>query len=49
MLLAVNQAYFGALQAQAVVKVAQETITQRQQLFDQISTLAQNKLSRTSM
>jgi outer membrane protein len=43
-LLAVNQAYFNALQAQAVVKVAQETVTTRKQLFDQISALAQNKL-----
>jgi outer membrane protein len=43
-LLAVNQAYFNALQAQAVVKVAQETVTTRNQLFDQISALAQNKL-----
>jgi len=43
-LLAVNQAYFNALQAQAVVKVAQETVTMRKQLFDQISALAQNKL-----
>jgi outer membrane protein len=43
-LLAVNQAYFNALQAQAVVKVAQETVAARKQLFDQISALAQNKL-----
>lgn len=43
-LLAVNQAYFGTLQAKAVVKVAEETVATRKQLFDQISALAQNKL-----
>jgi outer membrane protein len=43
-LLAVNQAYFNTLQAQAVVKVAQETVATRKQLFDQISALAENKL-----
>ncbi len=43
-LLAVNQAYFNTLQAQAVVRVAQETVTTRKQLFDQISALAENKL-----
>jgi len=43
-LLAVNQAYFGALQAKAVVKVAEETVATRKQLFEQISALAQNKL-----
>jgi outer membrane protein len=43
-LLRVNQAYFNALQAQAVVKVARETVAARQQLFDQVTTLAQNKL-----
>ena len=43
-LLAVNQAYFNALEAQAVVKVAEETVAARKQLFDQISALAQNKL-----
>ena len=39
-----NQAYFNALQAQAVVKVAIETVAARQQLSDQVTTLAQNKL-----
>jgi outer membrane protein len=43
-LLRVNQAYFDALLAQAVVKVAQETVAARQLLADQVSTLAQNKL-----
>ena len=43
-LLRVNQAYFNALQAQAVVKVARETVAARQQLFDQVTTLMQNKL-----
>ena len=43
-LLRVNQAYFNALQAQAVVKVALETVAARQQLSDQVTTLAQNKL-----
>ena len=43
-LLAVNQAYFNTLQAKAVVKVAQETVANRQQLFEQISALAANKL-----
>jgi outer membrane protein len=43
-LLRVNQAYFDALLAQAVVKVAQETVAARQLLVDQITTLAQNKL-----
>jgi outer membrane protein len=43
-LLRVNQAYFDVLLAQAVVKVAQETVAARQLLVDQVSTLAQNKL-----
>lgn len=43
-LLHVNQAYFDALRAQGVVKVAQETIAARQLLYDQVSALAQNKL-----
>lgn len=43
-LLRVNQAYFNALQAQAVVRVARETVAARQQLFEQVTTLAQNKL-----
>ena len=43
-LLRVNQAYFGALRSQAVVKVAQQTVSARQQLADQVGQLAQNKL-----
>jgi outer membrane protein len=43
-LLRVNQAYFGVLRSQAVVKVAQETVSARQLLADQVSQLAQNKL-----
>lgn len=43
-LLRVNQAYFNALQSQAVVRVARETVAARQQLFDQVTALAQNKL-----
>ena len=43
-LLAVTQAYFNALQAEAMVKVAEETVAARKQLYDQIAALAQNKL-----
>src|SRR5580658_6544358 len=43
-LLRVNQAYFGVLRSQAVVKVAQETVAARQLLADQVGQLAQNKL-----
>jgi len=43
-LLRVNQAYFQALQAQALVKVADETVAARQLLVDQVTALAQNKL-----
>jgi outer membrane protein len=43
-LLSVNQAYFQALQAQGLVKVAQETVAARQLLVDQVSALAQGKL-----
>ena len=43
-LVAVNRAYFDALQAQALVQVAQETVRERQTLADQVSTLAKNKL-----
>jgi outer membrane protein len=43
-LLHVNQAYFQALQAQALVKVANETVAARQLLVDQVTELAQNKL-----
>lgn len=43
-LLRVNQAYFNALRSQALVKVAQQTVSARQSLADQVSALAQNKL-----
>lgn len=43
-LLRVNQAYFDALRAQAVVKIAQQTVAARQLLVDRVGTLAQNKL-----
>jgi len=43
-LLRVNQAYFQTLQAQALVKVADETVAARQLLVDQVTALAQNKL-----
>jgi len=43
-LLQVNRAYFDVLHAQAVVKVAQETVGTRQLLSDQVSELGKNKL-----
>jgi len=43
-LLRVNQAYFGTLRAQAMVKVAQETVAARQLLVDQVTALYNNKL-----
>ncbi len=43
-LLAVNRAYFGVLRAEAVLKVAVETVKARQILADQITTLEKNKL-----
>jgi outer membrane protein len=43
-LLRVSQAYFRVLRSQAVVKVAQETVSARQLLADQVGQLAQNKL-----
>jgi outer membrane protein len=43
-LLQVNVSYFGALEAQAVLQVAQQTLDTRQLLFDQVSLLASNKL-----
>ncbi|MGD0360710.1 MAG: TolC family protein [Bryobacteraceae bacterium] len=43
-LLHVNQAYFEALRAQALVKVADETVAARQLVVDQVTALAQNKL-----
>jgi outer membrane protein len=43
-LLAVNRAYFGVLRAEAVLKVAEETVRARQILTDQVTTLEKNKL-----
>jgi outer membrane protein len=43
-LLGVNQAYFGVLRAQALVRVAQETVAARQLVVDQVTALTQSKL-----
>ncbi len=43
-LLLVDAGYFGALQAQAVLRVAQQTLDTRQLLLDQVTALATNKL-----
>jgi outer membrane protein len=43
-LLAVNNAFFNLLQAQAVLTVAQETVKERQTVADQVDALYQNKL-----
>jgi outer membrane protein len=43
-LLDVDRAYFGALRAQAVLRVAQATVEARQLAFDQTSALAQGNL-----
>ncbi len=43
-LLRVNQAYYDTLHAQALVKVADETVAARQLLVDQVTSLAQSKL-----
>ena len=40
----VDGSYYGVLQAQAVEKVAELTITNRELLFDQVSILASNKI-----
>jgi outer membrane protein len=42
--LQVDTAYFAALGAQSVLRVAQQTVTARQLLLDQVSALASNKL-----
>jgi outer membrane protein len=42
--LQVNRAYYDVLHAQAVIKVAQQTIDARQLLSDQVTELAKNKL-----
>lgn len=43
-LLQADRAYFQALEAQAVLKVAEETVKTRQLVADQVSELAKNKL-----
>ncbi|MFY9528317.1 MAG: TolC family protein [Candidatus Acidiferrales bacterium] len=43
-LLRVDQAYFGVLKAQAVLKVAEETVKDRQLVADQVSTMAKSQL-----
>jgi outer membrane protein len=43
-LLQVNVGYFSALEAQAVLHVAEQTVATRQVLLDQVSVLASNKL-----
>jgi len=43
-LAAVNNAYYGTLRAQALVRVAQETVAARQLLVNQVTALAQNNL-----
>jgi outer membrane protein len=43
-LLQVNRAYFGALRAQTVLVVAEQTVGARQLIVDQITTLANSKL-----
>lgn len=43
-LLAVDQAFYGALQAQAVLAVAKQTVSARQAVADQVDALYQSKL-----
>jgi outer membrane protein len=43
-LLAVDSTFFSALQAQAVVRVAEQTITNRQLFLDQVTALASNRI-----
>jgi len=43
-ILAVDEAYFNVLRAQALVKVAQQTVTERQLVVDQVTALAKSKL-----
>jgi outer membrane protein len=43
-ILDVNRAYFDVLHAQAVIKVAQQTVSARQLLSDQVTELAKNSL-----
>jgi outer membrane protein len=46
-LLAVSRAYFGLLRAEAVVKVADQTVAARQLVVDQVTALAESKLKST--
>lgn len=46
-LLAVNRAYFGELRAEAVLKVAQQTVAARQLVADQVGALARSNLKST--
>lgn len=46
-LFAVDSAFYAALQAQAVTRVAQQTVTNRQALLEQISAYATNQLRST--
>jgi outer membrane protein len=43
-LVATDQAFYGALQTQAVLRVAEQTVASRQLLADQVSALAKSKL-----
>jgi outer membrane protein len=43
-LLAVDQAFYGALQAHAVLAVAQQTVSARQNVYDQVDALFKSKL-----
>ena len=43
-LLAVDQAFYSALQAQSVTRVAEQTVTNRQSFLDQVSELAKVKM-----
>jgi len=43
-LVGVNNAYFGTLRSQALVRVAQETVATRQLLVNQVTALAENNL-----
>jgi outer membrane protein len=47
--LRVDQAYFAALRAQAVLKVAEDTVRARQVVADQITALASNQIQRTEL
>jgi outer membrane protein len=43
-LLQLDQAYFGVLKAQAVLTVAEQTVRERQLVFDQVTELEKNKI-----